>query len=284
MILPNFILSSRIGLIEHYSGIDSPKYCRNKDHFESYPYAIEYRYNSRGYRDQEWPTDLNNAIWCLGDSFTEGLGSPIEHTWPYLLQQTSGQRCINVSLDGASNDWILRKANELLDQLQPSAIVIHLSYLHRGENPNSLLSDEDRRMSLRAGEIDTPNWISRLQQDIHKLNQRRGRTKIVYSFIPEWAMEKTFAHEWRKIAGPDWCHIPHNVNSWQSVPTFVKKELLDFGLKDLFLNWTQLLDTMQLFVPEFEVEDHARDYHHYGLVTAQKFALSVSQLLRQPLI
>ena len=279
LILPNFVLPSRIGQVEQYTGIDSLKHCRNREHFKSYLHTIEYQYNSRGYRDQEWPADLTHAVWCLGDSFTVGLGSPQEHTWPYLLQQISGQRCINVSMNGASNNWILQKANELLDQLQPDAIVIHLSYLHRGAKPDSSLSDEDRRLAVRDGAVDTPLWLGQLQQDISKLNQRRGRTKIIYSFIPGWAVEKTFANEWAKIAGSAWCSMPESRTEWNDIPLFVQEELTKFELKDLFLNWSQLLDTMPLHVPEFEVQDWARDHHHYGLVTAQNFALSVSQLL-----
>ena len=229
MILPNFILPGRIGTVEQYSGIDSLDHCVDRDHFRSYPYAIQYQYNSRGYRDQEWPSDLNNAIWCPGDSFTAGIGSPFEHTWPCLLQKISGQPCINISMDGASNDWILRKANELLDQLQPSAIVLHLSYIHRGENPNSSLSDHDRRLPVRPGEIDPAGWISQLQNSILKLNQRKGSTKIVYSFIPGWAVEETFAHEWAKIAGADWGDMPLTVNSWQCLSPSVQKELSESG-------------------------------------------------------
>jgi hypothetical protein len=187
-------------------------------------------------------------------------------------------------MDGASNTWILRKANELLDQLQPKAIVIHLSYIHRGENPNDSLSDHDRRQFVKAGEIHTPLWISQLQHSILKLNQRCGHTKIVYSFIPGWAVEKTFAHEWAKIAGADWGPVPQSLDAWQSVSSTVEKELVEFGSRDLFLNWAQLLDSMPLFVPEFEIQDWARDHHHYGLVTAENFALSVAQLLSQRLI
>ena len=284
MILPGFVLPSRIGQIDQYSGIDSPKHCVDQAHFKSYPHAIEYRYNSRGYRDQEWPDDLTHAVWCLGDSFTSGIGSPLEHTWPYLLQQISGRECINVSMDGASNTWILQKANELLDQLQPDAIVLHLSYLHRGTNPDSSLSDEDRRMAIRHGALDTSLWLSELQHSIMQLNQRCGRTKIIYSFIPGWALEKTFAAEWVKLAGPDWCAMPKNTADWHSVPAFVQEELNKFGTRDLFLNWAQLLDVMPLHVPEFEIQDWARDHHHYGLVTAQHFAGAVAQLLSQRLI
>jgi hypothetical protein len=99
------------------SGMDSKEGCRNKQHFDSYPYAVEYRYNSRGYRDSEWPPtieELKQCIWCVGDSFTVGLGSPLAHTWVNILQQRTGIRCINVSMDGASNEWMIRKINRIL--------------------------------------------------------------------------------------------------------------------------------------------------------------------------
>ena len=284
LILPTFVVPSNIGLVTQHSGIDSPEYCRDRDHFDAYPHEILYEYNSRGYRDQEWPDDLNNAVWCLGDSFTAGLGSPITHTWPFLLQQALAQPCVNVSMDGASNDWILRKANELLDSIQPRAIVLHLSYLHRGESPDSALSDTQRRQHVRPGKINTAQWLHQLQLSIQQLNQRRGSTKIVYSFIPGWALERTFAHEWDKMAGADWCAMPATQHDWLNVPSFVNDELIEFGVRDLFWNWCQLTDTCETFVPEFEVQDWARDRHHYGSITAQHFAGAVAQLLNQRLI
>ena len=72
-------------------------------HFLSYDYPINYQHNSRGFRDSEWPNDLDNIIWCVGDSFTKGLGAPVEHTWPSILQNKTNKRCLNVSINGASN-------------------------------------------------------------------------------------------------------------------------------------------------------------------------------------
>ena len=97
MILPDFILHSRVDARWDYSGSDSPgPWNVNKKYFKNYPYPIEYVYNSRGFRDAEWPEsvdELRNAIWCIGDSFTVGLGSPLAHTWPYLLQQIWPSMC-----------------------------------------------------------------------------------------------------------------------------------------------------------------------------------------------
>ena len=136
MILPDFILPSRINQHWEYSGIDSIEQCLNKKHFKSYPHKIEYRYNSRGFRDTEWPETLEklkNSIWCVGDSFTVGIGSPVEHTWSYQVGQKLNTRTINISMDGASNNWIARKAQQIIDTIGPKFLVVHWSYISRRE-------------------------------------------------------------------------------------------------------------------------------------------------------
>ena len=125
MILSDFILPTRKNQIWSESGMDSRQLCLDQKHFDSYPYAIEYRYNSRGFRDDEWPSsmeELKKCIWCFGDSFTVGVGSPLSHTWVNILQNKSVLRCINISMDGASNDWIARKVVKVLEEIQPETL------------------------------------------------------------------------------------------------------------------------------------------------------------------
>ena len=89
--LPAFVLHSRKNLKDvPYTGMDSPSNAIDKVHFSSFPYKVAYSYNSRGFRDAEWPKtieELKDAIWCIGDSFTAGVGSPYEHMWTQLLQK-----------------------------------------------------------------------------------------------------------------------------------------------------------------------------------------------------
>jgi len=136
MILPDLVLSTRANQHWQFSGMDSLEDCMGKKHFKSYPHAVDYVYNSRGFRDSEWPEDidqLTHAIWCVGDSFTEGLGSPAEHAWPFLLQNQTNMKTINVSMDGASNAWIARRTVDILTEINPKYIILHWSYLHRRE-------------------------------------------------------------------------------------------------------------------------------------------------------
>ena len=73
------------------SGMDTLEECQDKDHYLSYTKDISYRYNSRGFRDHEWPEDLSDVVWCVGDSFTVGIGQPFEETWPQLLGKKLGK-------------------------------------------------------------------------------------------------------------------------------------------------------------------------------------------------
>lgn len=137
-VLSDLVLQSRVGSNWTESGMDCFELCTDKNHFKNYPYYIEYDYNSRGFRDAEWPKlidELQSAIWCMGDSFTVGLGSPLEHTWPYILQRSTNTRTLNISMDGASNNWIARKLINIQTQINPQNIVVCWSYTHRREIP-----------------------------------------------------------------------------------------------------------------------------------------------------
>jgi hypothetical protein len=149
MILPEVNIISNKNSISTHSGLDSAGRCLSKKHFQEYPHSITYQYNSRGFRDQEWPLDcseLSDAVWCIGDSFTAGIGSPLQFIWPQVLSKKLGCRTINISMDGASNDWISRIASKIIKEVNPSTIVILWSYFHRREDPNSKLPNEQRRM------------------------------------------------------------------------------------------------------------------------------------------
>lgn len=135
MILPEVRLVTWANLKLTHSGLDSPDLCRNSHLFANWPEPIEYCYNSRGFRDLEWPADLSSAVWCIGDSFTVGLGVNFHQTWCQHLQRLCGRPVINVSMDGASNDWIARQACAIIQQAKPQHVVCHWSYSHRTELP-----------------------------------------------------------------------------------------------------------------------------------------------------
>jgi hypothetical protein len=154
MTLDNLCVPHKRNVKEKYSGIDHIDYCRNQQHFASYPWPVDYSFNSRGFRDQEWPTtdqELESAIWCVGDSFTVGIGQPFEHTWPQVLAKHTGKPCINLGRDGAANDQIARTVVDIVHYVHPANIVVMWSYLHR------------RSVSIDTGVPNWKLWYDRLQ-------------------------------------------------------------------------------------------------------------------------
>jgi hypothetical protein len=269
MILPDFVLPSRVNQCWQYSGIDSFKECLDKNYFKQYPHPITYNYNSRGFRDQEWPDsteELKNAIWCIGDSFTVGLGSPIEHTWPWLLQKQTGRRIINVSMDGASNSWIARKTATIQKEIKPKNIAVMWSFLHRREDENQNLNDEQRRISHTASNHaeDGVNFFQCI-----KMIESSGLIQLI---IPEYARDCQTL--WENLRGESWPRMfPSTVHAMSLLPDFIQHEL-----KEKFKLWEELQTLVEMSTILAPLEENlikvskldlARDGFHFDLITAQ---------------
>jgi len=276
MILPEFVLNSRKNKNLTESGLDSFEHCMNQDYFKNYPYPVAYNYNSRGYRDSEWPdnfTDLQKSTWCVGDSFTTGLGCPIKHTWVNILQERINNRCINVSLDGASNHWIARKTLEILKKIQPKFIIIHWSFLTRSELGRQDLNDEQRRLNYYNLELTFAQLLANFATLIRSVEQEKNNTKVIHSFIPGWAIGTSVQDEWNKLRGPDWPDCPTN-----HIDNFIKQELQNFGYADFFTLYCDILDSIA-YVPELTKLDLARDGYHYDKITATNFVDQLEKLI-----
>ena len=284
VILPDFVLSSRANQHWQYSGIDSIEHCLNKNHFRSYPYSIEYAYNSRGYRDAEWPDtldELKRAIWCFGDSFTVGVGQPFDHIWPQVLSKKLQHRIINVSMDGASNDWIFRKLKRVYEVINPKNIVILWSYTHRRELPDANLLDEDRMLlsGTDSPQQDDAHWLQ-LTEQVRNLD-----SCIVQATIPNFQGSgfQEISHQWSAIKGSTWPDCPKSLAELENLPDYIKQEL-----KSVFKCYKKFqhsfLDANKLVFPDDVIYikkqlDWARDFHHFDLLTAQWLVDRVCQRL-----
>lgn len=284
MVLPDFVLSTRANQRWQYSGLDSHNRCLDKRHFKSYPYDIEYVYNSRGFRDEEWPAtteELKQSIWCVGDSFTVGIGSPLEHTWPYQVSQQLKQRTINVSMDGASNQWIARKALDIINKIQPKLVIIQWSYIHRYELDDITLCDEDRRMKFGNNFYNdlamSSQFIKLIQQP--EFSVANPTTKVIHSFIPKFGIKFDVQDMWNQIRGEDWPDLPADLEEFKALEFWTVDELTNFfNLYDQFNLHYNLYHNIN-YIPETTHLDLARDGHHYDILTAQKFGASVRQLV-----
>lgn len=166
------------------TGIDSYQFCQDKFHFLKFPFDVSYNYNSRGFRDEEWPTsNLNQCIWCVGDSFTVGLGSPVDHTWVKVLQKQTNNRTINISMDGASNHWIARNAMKIIKQVQPQNMVVMFSYFHRRELPLNVPEHQKRLRYIKYETIEDD--IFNFQWCFNAIEKNKHNTNIIYLTIPK---------------------------------------------------------------------------------------------------
>lgn len=279
MILPNLFLPSRINQRWSYSGIDSPDLCPNKEHFQQYPHHIEYVYNSRGFRDAEWPDnieELQQAIWCIGDSFTVGVGSPLTHIWPQVLSQRLDLRTINVSMDGASNDWIVRRSWDIINAVQPKYMIVMWSYTHRTESPREDLNDEARRIhiSLDTYDRDHLRWLDAVEK------LRTTTCRVIQTAIPYFDQKSAAINEiesiWGSISDPSWPSCPETLTCLEEMDQRIRSELKIHHncyemLEKLLLKKNQIMD---FCLPDDVIYinpqlDLARDYHHFDILTSQ---------------
>ena len=215
-----------------------------------------------------------------------GLGSPVEHTWVNILQQKTGIRCINVSMDGASNAWIARKINRISEEINPRSIIVQWSYLHRTENKNISLSDEDRRFDedrriTHLDDISTNNQINNFINLRGNINN--SSIQIIQSIIPDGIPIYTrnqFEKKINDVKGSDWPDLINiTPDEFYSIDKSIKKELANFGVLDQITQYLEnkyLIDSINdcIFVEQI---DFARDSHHYDYLTAGKFVDSVME-------
>ena len=278
--LPDLVLYTRANQTWEFSGIDHIDQCRDRRHFLEYPYDITYKYNSRGFRDEEWPeysNDLRNSIWCLGDSFTVGIGQPYSHIWPQVLSKTLNRRTINISMDGASNDWIFRRACQIQQEIAPEVMIVLWSYTGRREKQDVDLSDEQRRgqSTETTFDQDLQHWIG-LVSALCKHTR-----KIIQGVIPGFHNVPDPYRIWNQIRGDNWPLCPTDLDSYNNLEPKIKYELQSthhcdailksiFTLKELGLSSLQSPPFARGQIIHVEtILDWARDHHHFDILTAQ---------------
>lgn len=239
--IDELLLIKTANAITSTTGVDSIEHCMDVNRFKSWTKSVTYMYNYLGYRDNEWPEDLSNRTWCLGDSYTLGLGQAFEDTWPQLLSKKINNIVINVSMNGASNDWIARRAVYILKTFQPESLLIQWSFLHRRETANTILPDEDRAIWYDTKDSkDLENFL----KNLNLVEQVRGTCKIVHGFIPNFCDFNSTEKLHDKIY--------HHLNT-NNIAYFTSLNQLDF----------------------------ARDGHHYDILTADAYATNYYNTLNR---
>lgn len=169
-------------LISDTLGMDCEQHCFDLAHYRQYPYKVQYQFNELGYRTQCLDQIQGNEILAIGDSFTLGLGVSQSHTWPEQLAQQLSSPVLNFSMNGASNDWMMRKTSQLLTVFDPPCIIVHYTFSHRRERAFLDWTDDERTECepLYTDEQNYQNW----QQAFDYFSSLS--VPVIHSFITNW--------------------------------------------------------------------------------------------------
>jgi len=248
---------------------------------------FKYQFNSRGFRGPEWPDDLSDAVWTFGDSEMLGVGLPYHASIPGQLSALFEKTAVNVSIMRASNAWIARQVNWLLnDSLSVSRILIQWSFTTRTEldlgqaKSIELLELYKSIKQFHWPKVKTakdlhqvnPMVMENLDQDPYgrKIHRMRGaqenaqihcRPELLFNMGGARSTVKLIA-DVQKNAPPD-CKIVHSF-----VPNFGTEQEKQFVYDEL--------DQLGVdYIPEYSQIDYARDGQHSGIETVKQFTSKV---------
>lgn len=281
--LRNLMLPGKANYYCKTSGIDNIDQCWDKEWFELYPYEVAYQYNSRGFRDTEWPTsvtELKESIWCIGDSFTVGIGNSFDHTWPQLLQKDTGCRTINIGMDGASNDYIANRTIEIANEICPKIIVLQWSFLHRRES-SQVDGDYEFKRILCTREDTFETDYNNFVENLNKVNTVvSGKCRVIHSIIPDGFVPPAYRHG-RIIDSQErskWSfHVigPNGFIGWFNWGEMSQQTYDDHN--HIYYRYKKLINEYNIIA--LSTHDRARDGYHYGIKTAQMFVDQITTML-----
>lgn len=259
------------------------------DFFFEYPDSISYDFNSQGFRDREWPnSNPEQAIWCVGDSQTLGVGCAIDRTWPRRLAQLTGINTVNVSQLAVSNDWIRRMAQQVLVNIQPRVMVVCWGFVSWCEHDwlveanchwqeyYSCIKDDSWPICPHITDITTlPTHILdemkrdhpqgwRGWDDLDVLYYEYDRTTQICKGTIEQDIAALIQHvkDLQNLSGQ--VKIIFSANPWFA-PMDLENHILDEMARI-----STVIDPPDLL-------DRARDIDHYGPLTAESFAFEIAK-------
>lgn len=279
------------------SGMDHYDRCNDSRHFEKYPWPVEYRYNDRGFRDHDWPNDqeqLKNSIWCLGDSFTVGLGAPFEHTWPQVLSQRTGRSVVNCSMDGASNEWLCDLAACILEAFNPPNMVMMWSFVHRREGIPSyqpsakliydqVVYDCVPEWKKVYDELRQPFWPQcKTAQQFNALPQEIK--SCVLERIDQTQFKNDLDRRVHYVASTDEDDLENLKQCMNRVTQYQNHRVIhssvpSFAPAHMMSACRSVLESQPHWIPDFKNLDYARDGFHFDVITSQWIADQISSLL-----
>ena len=197
-----------------YHGLDNPKYCKtDKEVFDNWPTGdrISYAFNSRGFRDEDWPAtleEMQDSIWLIGDSFTMGMGIAYHECYKKAIEQATGKRVVDISLDGTNPNWRRRIALKIIREIGPEWLIIHWGYIWRYKRKYRTLAQEVRDTIFKNQEQSAMDGFIKTFRTLW--DEPKGQTKLIHNFLPKFAgqnkSQKQIFAEIQKFTGE---HSPY---------------------------------------------------------------------------
>lgn len=163
---------------------------------------ISYVGNKDGYREKEW-NDINwkNCIVYIGDSASYGIGIPIEHSIPKLIEKATGIECVNMCIPGASSELMVSIVCSLMNKIDIKHVIVNHPSWSRMWDPFGCTGNlgpwltQDDKLFTESQHAYYNEFMSLPRRKIHKAteNLRTIRTLLRSANMVEWTWEERIA-------------------------------------------------------------------------------------------
>ena len=289
MLLSNIVIPKLAHKKFKFYSPDTQSDCQDLKHFKKYPYDITYEFNSRGFRDNEWPNDLANAIWCLGDSATVGVGAPMAHSWPSQLAILTGMPTINLGIRAIDNYTISDIAGEIITNLQPRNVLILWSFFERRpvSNIHTEIVDLSEQLVVE-NDLDHYDYFTKC---ILNLKGKNSKTNIIHGLVPNstdfiWNDECVIRRIWDDVKDPSWPEKIENIENIDTIDSRILDELNTvhhvYDRLKRISDWYKFKNEfMKNEIGKFDQLDLARDGRHWDITTSKSIANKFKTLLKE---
>jgi hypothetical protein len=181
-------------------------------------------------------------------------------------------------MDGASNNWIAKKAINILQKIKPQHMVLHWSYDNRREStPEEFIKLNWKKFYQVIKDTSWPSCTT-----VSDINQLPTAIKQEILNWPDWPSEEDL----RIYCYPEDSDNDNLINAINCInqveqasgtTQIIHSFIPEFSLKSQQIQ--QNLNQQHInYIPPFSKLDLARDGHHYDIKTSQVF---VNQIIAQ---
>lgn len=158
-----FFSDLKYGLTGHWHNQTMPYYpnCDTKENYEKscvikseswfyYNNPIEYKFNSYGFRCDNFDELSEDYLLFTGCSLTEGIGLHVEHTYPYIVSRKLNKTYFNLALGGSGPDIVKHNLIMFLSHLEKDKLPKYVIIQWPDFNRISMLGTDFKWFNINA--------------------------------------------------------------------------------------------------------------------------------------